>query len=328
MSGGGICDLSFKLIALNENKGQGYARNLAIKQATGDYIMFLDPDDWYELDAFEKAYNQITKNNNDIVIFSHYNYSEKNATKVESKDRTIPFNEVIDSPHINLKEINGHIFSANYAWAQIYKRDFLLNNSVEFGDGCIGEDSPFMAKALVSADSISILNEPLYNYRKFTMDDNQRKSTLEKRAKTYDKNILNKKLGLNIVIDSKCSNFIDSFSINQINSTYNIFNEYVHYMRDSNEKEQIFEKCFVDVKRLFSLIHQNANIKKIKHYINYDFYKCILASKDYSQYKRNLLIQRILLSIFSIRCIEYNLSKRIKVSILGIKFAMLIKKTI
>ena len=55
-------DSRFILIEQEINQGQGVARNRALDIAKGDYIMFLDPDDWYELDACEKAYSQITKN--------------------------------------------------------------------------------------------------------------------------------------------------------------------------------------------------------------------------------------------------------------------------
>ena len=67
-------DKRFSLLELELNQGQGVARNKALEIAKGDYIMFLDPDDWYELDACEKAYNQISKNNNEMVFFNLYKF--------------------------------------------------------------------------------------------------------------------------------------------------------------------------------------------------------------------------------------------------------------
>ena len=61
-------DSRIKIINFEENKGPGVARNAALDIAQGEYIMFLDPDDWYELNACETAYNQIVENNNDIVV--------------------------------------------------------------------------------------------------------------------------------------------------------------------------------------------------------------------------------------------------------------------
>lgn len=59
---------------MEKNDGQGNARNLAINLSTGKYIMFLDPDDWYEPETLEKLYNQIEKYDNDLVFFGMYLY--------------------------------------------------------------------------------------------------------------------------------------------------------------------------------------------------------------------------------------------------------------
>ena len=61
-------------VITKENEGQGVARNLAMDHANGEYIMFCDPDDWFELSACEDAYNQISKNDNDIVFFNYFDY--------------------------------------------------------------------------------------------------------------------------------------------------------------------------------------------------------------------------------------------------------------
>ena len=63
-------DARFVLFEMESNQGQGIARNRALDIAQGDYIMFLDPDDWLELDACEKAYNQIHKNQNEAYCLS------------------------------------------------------------------------------------------------------------------------------------------------------------------------------------------------------------------------------------------------------------------
>ena len=70
------------IIIDKKNEGQGVARNIAIKQAKGEYLLCLDSDDWLETDALEKAYNKITTDNTDILFFDVYNYSEKNKKKI------------------------------------------------------------------------------------------------------------------------------------------------------------------------------------------------------------------------------------------------------
>ena len=72
-------DDRFVLLEQETNQGQGVARNWGIDVAKGEYIMFLDPDDWFELDACEVLYNFAVKNNANTVQ-SNYNIAyEKNG---------------------------------------------------------------------------------------------------------------------------------------------------------------------------------------------------------------------------------------------------------
>ena len=91
-----------------KNKGAGAARNSGIDAATGEYIGFVDSDDWVNLDAFEKLYNKITRENVDIV-FSRYNYvfedgriqhspnhfGEVNEIKINSIDENLELLKII-----------------------------------------------------------------------------------------------------------------------------------------------------------------------------------------------------------------------------------------
>ena len=84
-------DNRIKIIDLKENVGPGIAKNKALDIANGEYIMLLDPDDWYEPDACKLAYNQIKKNNNDWVTFGYNKYFEATDTYKEQTDRIAPF---------------------------------------------------------------------------------------------------------------------------------------------------------------------------------------------------------------------------------------------
>ena len=88
-----------RIVVLSQefNQGQGIARNKALDIASGEYIMFLDPDDWFEIDACEKAYNQISTNNNEIVFFNLYSWKERNVKLGKrnlSDTRLKPFKEI------------------------------------------------------------------------------------------------------------------------------------------------------------------------------------------------------------------------------------------
>lgn len=62
-----------RIIFINKlNEGQGTTRNLGINIASREYIIFVDSDDWLELNALEEIYNYITKNNADVCLFDYY----------------------------------------------------------------------------------------------------------------------------------------------------------------------------------------------------------------------------------------------------------------
>ncbi|OED29493.1 hypothetical protein NL43_07975 [Methanosphaera sp. WGK6] len=76
---------NIKLILLDENKGVGNARNQAIKQATSDYIMFLDQDDKYRPDFVETAYNTINTHNIDFMMSNYMIYMNNDTTKFDTR---------------------------------------------------------------------------------------------------------------------------------------------------------------------------------------------------------------------------------------------------
>ena len=156
-------DSRFKIINSDKNQGQSISRNIGIDSSSADLIMFIDQDDFYELTACEKAYNQIVKNDNDFVIFSLYNYYPKKNKKVVFDKRLEPFKEVINEPNIKLYELKTNIFIASYIWCEIFKKEFLNKNNIRFFTEKQADDVPFFVKAMVCADNISIIEEPLYN---------------------------------------------------------------------------------------------------------------------------------------------------------------------
>jgi len=158
-------DKRVKIIDLPENKGHCAAKNIALNEASGNYIMFLDNDDWLETDACELLFNQAFKNKNDFVMFdfNHY-YADKNEYK-QSKIRIEPFKDLIDEPNIRLYELKNNFIRSCWAWCYMYRREFLISNDIRFPEqNRQVDDVPFIIKAYVSADTISIIDKPLYNH--------------------------------------------------------------------------------------------------------------------------------------------------------------------
>ncbi len=144
-----------------KNHGQGYARNLALKKATGEYIMFIDADDFIEPVTFEVAINKIVLENSDFVYFDWKYYSD-NAKKISyvSDESFFDKKYLEGNDCLNLLGIQ-HYFCVN----KLYRNAFLKNNKIYYGENYIYEDFVFWTRSVIKAKKISIIHSPLYTVR-------------------------------------------------------------------------------------------------------------------------------------------------------------------
>lgn len=139
----------------NKNQGIGKTRNYGIRQATGDYIMFIDSDDYVEKDACELMYNKAASNNLDIVICDFYK---------EYDDGRI---EEVHTPHFensSLEENPDIITEYLCPWAKIYRRSLIVDNNIKFVENLKYEDAPFVIEALDKAKKIGKIDNCLNYY--------------------------------------------------------------------------------------------------------------------------------------------------------------------
>ena len=159
-------DKRIKIIT-KENGGQATARNLGIKEAQGEYIAFVDSDDFIEPTMFEKLYTKAKDNNLDIAMCKIATYD--NQTE-EIKDNVWyymlgvfrDFDKDIFN-HKDTKEFTCHIAVTPYN--KIYKTTLLKENNILFPEGLIFEDEKFFYDTYLRAKRVSIVDEFLYYYR-------------------------------------------------------------------------------------------------------------------------------------------------------------------
>lgn len=143
-----------------QNEGVAIARNIALEQATGDYIGFVDSDDYIDLDYFEKLYNTATKNNSDIAVASilkHKKYFDKYNVRYSEEQVAENIQE-----KIKLCGDKKHFFF--YAWNKIYKTDLIKNNKIKFSEGQIYEDVMFAMNALYFSNKVVSVPNTKYHY--------------------------------------------------------------------------------------------------------------------------------------------------------------------
>lgn len=144
----------------NQHQGVAKTRNTGIKQSTGEYIGFVDSDDYIDLDFFEKLYNSATKSNSDIAIASilkHKNFFNIYNAKYTKEETAITIQD-----KIKLCEDKKHFFF--YAWNKIYHSGFIKENNIKFSEGQIYEDVMFAIKALYYSNKIISVYGTKYHY--------------------------------------------------------------------------------------------------------------------------------------------------------------------
>jgi glycosyltransferase involved in cell wall biosynthesis/acetyltransferase-like isoleucine patch superfamily enzyme len=149
-----------------ENQGAGVARNKGLKIAKGEYLSFLDADDFFELDMLEKVYKFSSKNSLDIAVYGVNTFNDK--TSEIKKHRLRYPKEYLPKKNIfNYKDFPKYVFNTfqNWTWNKLFKTSFILENNIQFQELFRTNDLLFTCKALVKAKRISVLDDRLVYYR-------------------------------------------------------------------------------------------------------------------------------------------------------------------
>lgn len=140
------------------NGGLSDARNFGLENATGEYVTFVDSDDWLELDGIEKLVNPLKKKDYDIVIGGFYYNSSNSETSKYSKDNTESTVFKTIERMLSGTEINHSSSSKLYR--------LKLFNNIKYPLGKYYEDNLTIFKVVNNSNLIYLIDTPIYHYRK------------------------------------------------------------------------------------------------------------------------------------------------------------------
>ena len=213
-SSGKMCDD----YALNDNRikvihktngGLVSSRKTGLKASTGEYVLYIDGDDWIELDLIEYYMNQVLNFNADVVLSSHIvNLEGRTDILPNSLPPSVYGKDKLKSLIYPKMLYTGNfsqfgIFS--YSWGKLYRRELLIENQLKVTEGItIGEDALCLYPTLLDADTLIILEKPGYHYRQRanSLIKTLRTIDISKMQKVYDdfKNIFSDKGVLDIML--------------------------------------------------------------------------------------------------------------------------------
>ena len=263
-------DHRFKFFT-QKNSGPGVARNKAIKMATGEYIMFLDSDDWIDLNTCEELYKKVKLNDLDILLFLMKNYSEETGEYYEDSYYNLtPIPDDFENKVFSHEDISNIIFSISISACQkIYKRS--LVKKVHFAEKLLFEDNPFFWGVMLQAKRMSLLKKHFYLRSRHTSS-----ITSEYDNKYFDVIPISNK----VISIFKKLNLVNMYKYQLTNYKINYISQWYHMMEEKYKNtfwdlmHDDFQKLHED-KKIDSLMLNNLNEP------NKLFYLRTLKSRSY-----------------------------------------------
>ncbi|WP_070000287.1 glycosyltransferase [Cellulosilyticum sp. I15G10I2] len=155
------------------NEGVAQARNTGLDLAKGNYIGFVDPDDWIEPQMYESMYNKLVHSEHAVCLCNYYKNDRLGSSPkfLRIKKDILNKQEVIDDIVANMIGIDDLMPKYTYimgcVWRCLYKKEFIDKHNLRFKKGVtIMEDLVFTVEALLKSDGLCIDHGVWYHYRR------------------------------------------------------------------------------------------------------------------------------------------------------------------
>lgn len=265
-------DKRFKIIN-QENAGAGAARNVGLDNAVGEYVSFIDADDWVKHKLYKRLYSVAKKEDLDIIMFKMINYDHVQ-------------NRLYETGYYNLSELkewfNGSVFNEKITknkiffmsvqpGGKLYRRELIESINARYPEGMIFEDTPFYMEVYLNAKRCKILNEYMHfrrrregsvttQFDKHYMDIISMTNILIGIFKKYGKYESYEKGLINFKVTFTRKKYVDVFENRK--KLFHIVREDFLKLKESYLKEKYNEEFFYQYNyAFFSKITENSNFE-------------------------------------------------------------------
>lgn len=160
-------DKDNRIILLNQsNLYAGTARNNGIKRASGEYIIFLDSDDFFELNMLEEMYTKAVADDADVCLCNAVKFDERTGL-TETQPHYLRPEFLPEKTPFSADDVSDSIFNLTSPspWTKLFKTSFILNNGIKFQQVKKSNDFFFIFSNLALAGRITYVNKTFVNYR-------------------------------------------------------------------------------------------------------------------------------------------------------------------
>lgn len=160
-------------LVFQENKGAGAARNIGLKKATGDYVWFIDSDDYISENSIRIIEFEMKDRSWDVLLFGYryFDVSKGAIVQMSQRDRRI-YDSLPKVKTFKLKEQVRLFAAISYPWNKIYKRSMIDENQLSFSETIVNNDIYFNITSLAVASNIKSIGDQLYTHL-INKEDNQ-----------------------------------------------------------------------------------------------------------------------------------------------------------
>ncbi|MBQ8018713.1 MAG: glycosyltransferase [Methanobrevibacter sp.] len=156
-------DSRVKIFA-QSNRGLANARNRGLEKAKGEYVIFIDSDDYFVRDAFEMLYKASQENQADFTLFKLLNFDDKTGETSPINYFDMPFLKRFDGEVFSHHDVGERLFNISVtAPGKLFKREFIGN--LRFPEDLLFEDTPFVLETIFKAQKMYFIDEYLYMRR-------------------------------------------------------------------------------------------------------------------------------------------------------------------